>query len=181
MNEYYEVEGDKNIVLLDITGNKNDGEIFIDYEDYERVSNYLWYIKDGYPNQYIATTINKKEIKLHRFLMKVDNRKIIVDHRDRDTFNNRKSNLRKTNSSINNLNASFSKNNTSGRTGVCYNKGVGTRSDKWVAHWQVNEKKKSKSFSIKKYGYEEARLLAEKVRSNIEKKFNITTAINIGK
>jgi len=174
MNTYYETDDD-NVMILEITGNKHDGEIFIDTEDYCKVSKHTWYIKDGSPNKYVAAKINKKTIKLHRFLMDAKSRKEIIDHEDRDTFNNRKYNLRNTNSSTNNLNCSFSKNNISGRTGVYLIKAKGTRSSAWRAQWQVGEKKKTKMFSIEKFG-EEAYDLAVQAREEAEEKYGILTA-----
>jgi hypothetical protein len=56
------------------------------------------------------------------------------------------------------------KNNTSGVTGVRLNKG-----ESWVCTWmdKISKKELTKSFSIKRYGYDEAFNLACKYRKNI--------------
>lgn len=173
MNSY---EVHKDYVKVIVSNTKNEGYFLIDLEDLERVKTRQWSIKDSTntnPHGYVAAKINNKTIKLHRFIMNVSDRKQIVDHINRDVWDNRKSNLRVTDSSSNNLNTSFSKNNMSGRTGVYYKKG--TKGDSWTAQVQNNGKKITKGFAILKYGYEEAYKLAVKQREKWEEEFNINT------
>lgn len=172
MNTYIEKE---NYYEIHITGNKHDGIILIDKEDYDRCKERSWYIKDGNPVKYVACKYKGKTTKLHRYLLNVTDSKVIVDHIDRDTFNNRRNNLRETDSTTNNKNCSMSKNNTSGRTGVYYTESRGTRSDCFKAQVGHGENRKTKSFSIKKYGYDKAYELACKQREEWEKEFNILT------
>ena len=168
MNKYIEKE---NYYIVKVLNTKNEGEFYIDKDDYNKIKNHCWFIKDG--KGYVSAKINNKTVKLHRFLLNVTDKKSIVDHIDRNIFNCRKSNLRITNSTINNTNCSFSKNNTSGRTGVYYTKSK--NKENWRAQATYNNIRKVKSFSIKKYGFKEAYDLACKCRSNWEKEFNITT------
>lgn len=169
------IEIKKDYAIIHITGNKIDGDIIIDIEDVEKIKNHSWYIKEGV-NQYVAAKINNKTIKLHRFLLNITDRKNIVDHIDGNTFNNRKSNLRITNHCNNNLNCKFSKNNSSGRTGVYKIKGRNGRSDAWVAEGRKENKDKKISFSIDKYGNEEAFKLACEAREKWENENNVLTA-----
>jgi len=78
-----------------------------------------------------------------------------VDHQDIDRSNNRIGNLRLVTRKRNLRNSHMSSRNTSGITGVFQYNGY------WVAHWvTLDSRKKSKLFSIKKLGYEEAKQAA---------------------
>jgi AP2 domain len=172
----YEIVNDEYSKLI-ISGNKNNGMILVDTKDVTMLRNHSWYIKDSNnDNHYVACKMNGKTIKLHRFLLGVTERKIIVDHLDGNTFNNRRKNLRKTNSTMNNLNCKFSKNNTSGRTGVRYSEGQGNRSAYFEAQYRINGKSKTKRFSVKKYGYDEAFRLVEQFREEFERENNVLTS-----
>ena len=165
----------KNYAILIIYGNKINGEVFIDLDDLNKIKEHSWYIKDSLNNcHYVASKINGKTIKLHRFILNENNSKIIIDHINRNTLDNRKNNLRKTNYSNNNLNCKFSKNNKSGRTGVRYVIPK-NRSPKWVSQATINKKKFTKDFSVSVYGYQKAKELALKQREKWEKEFNILT------
>lgn len=103
----------------------NSGEsFFFDKEDYETVSNYCWHLSaDGY----VASNTSTGLIKLHRLLFNFP--KDPIDHKDRNKLNNRKENLRVVSNRQNAINSSVKKNNTSGITGVYFDKSR----DKWVA------------------------------------------------
>ena len=104
-------------------------EFIIDKEDYEIAKQYCWHItKSGYV---VANSKNgsNRIIWLHRLLMNVKSNDIYVDHRDWDKSNNRKKNLRVATKSENNINIKRKSNNTSGYTGVTFNK----RSHKYIA------------------------------------------------
>ena len=67
-----------------------DGTKFkIDVCDYELIKDYVWHLS----NNYITSKVNGKQIKLHRFLLSPKEYEE-VDHKDRDTLNNRRNNLR---------------------------------------------------------------------------------------
>lgn len=59
-------------------------------EDYPRVMKYSWYYRDGYA----LAKINRKEIRMHRYIMDVADPEMIVDHKDRNRLNNTRENLR---------------------------------------------------------------------------------------
>ena len=71
-------------------------DIQIDDEDFEKVSQYSWYAsKDNRTDRYYIKTrlTNGKVLLLHRYIMNAPKGKI-VDHKDRDPLNNKKTNLR---------------------------------------------------------------------------------------
>jgi len=127
---------------IDIKGYR----VLIDEEDYEKVMKYKWYINKCkieryslyyfYANTYING--KRKDIRLHRYLMDcVPNDGKIVDHKDGNTLDCRKSNLRICSLTENNRNRRISRNNTSGFKGVSYFK----RDDNYMAQITVDKKK----------------------------------------
>ena len=83
-------------IVLYGRNNKEKGRAIIDVDDVEKVSQYKWHLTK---NGYIATTINRKRVKLHRFIMNVwknecDYNSNVIDHINRNPLDNRKSNLR---------------------------------------------------------------------------------------
>lgn len=157
-----------NKAILQIRGNKHDGDIIIDIGDIDRVKNHSWYIKDGNPTKYVAAKIDSKTVKLHRFIMKVSDRKQIIDHIDRNSFNNQKTNLRICTHAENNRNTSIRPSNKSGRMGVRKVEKQGTGGPAWLAEIRINGKRKLKVFTISKYGEENAYNLACKQRNDWE-------------
>ena len=79
---------------------------------------------------------------MHRLVVNADNDKL-VDHKNHNTFDNRKSNLRIVDKSQNMMNRRIAKNNTSGVTGITWR----NDSNKWRVRIQVN----NKSISIGSY------------------------------
>jgi hypothetical protein len=92
-------------MVIEIKGYK----VEIDDEDAGRVTAHSWWVSsspemDGHVICF-STKIGKKIIKLHRFLMG-DPPGLVVDHRDGNRLNNRKSNLRVCTVQENNMNIS---------------------------------------------------------------------------
>ena len=80
-------------------------------------------------------------------------------------------NLRWCTSSENNRNTTISKKNTSGTKGISFNE---TRNS-WRAHWRDNNfKQKFRSFSVNKYGADQAKQLAIDYRKAMEIECNYT-------
>lgn len=103
----------------------NNNEFYFDLEDYDKIKNYCWHIdSDGY----VVCTSNNKCFYMHRVVSNaVDNED--VDHKNHLTYDNRKENLRKCSTSQNLMNANIRSDNTSGHTGVYWNK----NRNKWMS------------------------------------------------
>lgn len=175
MNTYIKKEG---YYELHITGNKNNGIILIDEEDYDKVKKYTWYIEENRKDDfYVRSKIKYKHTSLHRYILDISDKEDVVDHIDRNTFNNRKSNLRIVDRSTNSRNLSMNKNNKSGRTGVRLEVDKRTGVSNWRAQFGGKSlgNFKQKSFSIKKYGNDEAYRLACQQREEWEKEYNVLT------
>lgn len=118
------------------TSNTNK-QFYFDKEDYDKIKINCWY-EDNY-GYAVSRNINKigksVNIKMHRLIMNDFSNKVI-DHINHNTLDNRKQNLRIVTRVQNQMNMSKRKDNTSGFTGVHFNK----RSDKWMATIQVNYK-----------------------------------------
>ena len=89
-------------------------------------------------------------------------------------MNNRKSNLRIVSRSINSTNAKPRTESKSGIRGVYFRKErPGVAKASWICEWSINGKRHSKSFSIAKYGEEEAFRLACSLREEKMKEMKI--------
>lgn len=80
----------------------------------------------------------------------------VVDHLNGDPSDNRIENLRICSNADNARNKKKQNNNTSGVPGVSYHRGK----NNWVAVLKIHEKVMERSFSAKKYGFEQAKNLA---------------------
>lgn len=109
-------------------------KVKIDNEYVEKCSKLTWHYAKNKDSKYIQTRIKGKMIKLHRYIMNIDNSNIIVDHKNRNTLDNRKDNLRVCNYQENSFNKSIRSDNTSGVVGVDYNKNA----KKWRAKIKYN-------------------------------------------
>ena len=110
-------------------------EFYFDLEDYDKIKNNCWCItNEGY---FISTERGNrtKFVYLSRTIMNVTDNTYDVDHINHNLADNRKSNLRIVTRTQNNMNRSLQSNNTSGVTGVCFDK----KADKWCARITVNK------------------------------------------
>lgn len=95
----------------------------VDDKDYDYLMQWKWRINRGKSGDYAARTAwagykIRKKITMHRLLMNVDNPKIQVDHKDRNTLNNQKSNLRICTNAQNTRNRKSAEGSTSKYLGV---------------------------------------------------------------
>ena len=137
--------------MSSVTIKTKDGRDFIiSEEDFNRVSQFNWTVRingrkkdKGYKGkEYIGrrtTTHNRRQIMilLHRFIMEVEDPKLQVDHKNGNTFDNRRENLRICTNSQNSKNriASTIDNKVSKYKGVSKDK-----SGKWYARIRVEYK-----------------------------------------
>lgn len=104
----------------------NNGEIktfIIDSKDYEFISIRNWYINES---GYVISWMDKKHIRLHRLIIN-PNDGFDIDHINGNTLDNRRKNLRICTRQQNSMNQKNHSNNTSGKSGVTFNK----KSKKW--------------------------------------------------
>lgn len=137
------------IVLLNKDGEEC-GRALIDLEDVDKVKDIKWYLSHGYAKN------SNSNLLIHRLVMDCPDDKV-VDHINHNTLDNRKSNLRICTKYENSKNAQLSKNNTSGTTGVYWNK----LKNKWQAGIKVNYKQIHLGYFDTKEEAVEARKQAE--------------------
>lgn len=113
-------------------------KILIDEEDYERIIFENWYINNIKENGdvYFSGFINNKKIKLHRFIINIYDPKIMVDHKNCNTLDNRKINLRACTQNENQRNCRKHKDNRTGFKGIYYQQDA----KKYHAQIMVNSK-----------------------------------------
>lgn len=126
-------------------GYTNKGEKFyIDEIDYELVKDYKWFIdNNGYV---VAHQDNNSFLYMHRLIMGMNkDNQLEVDHirGDKTTNDNRRINLRITTHSENQMNRKKQSNNTSGVTGVWYNKSR--------CRWMAEIVAKGKKYNLGQY------------------------------
>lgn len=113
----------------------------IDDEDYEIVSQYKWF----YNERYAKTTIHYKKVYLHKFIINPP-AGYLVDHKDGNTLNNTRNNLRICTHVGNCQNRPGKTNSTSTYKGVSLFRSKKKIKDKvytyqaWQAHIMVNGK-----------------------------------------
>lgn len=106
-------------------------EFYFDLEDYDKIKGYTWYIdNDGYVKA--CELKQHKNILLHRVILSYPN--CLIDHINHKKFDNRKFNLREVTNSQNAMNHTINSNNTSGVSGVNWDKSL----QKWRARITVN-------------------------------------------
>jgi hypothetical protein len=95
----------------------------VDDEDYEWLSQWRWYANEQCPGRFYAERCymgddgRKVHPKMHRVIMGAPSN-ALVDHRDGDSLNNQRYNLRVCTKSQNLCNRSATRSNTSGYKGV---------------------------------------------------------------
>jgi hypothetical protein len=150
-------------------------------EDFERVSQYKWSAlvsKDKYTvygrRNIIKENGKRTSLLLHRFILKIEDPSVEVDHKDNDGLNCQRHNLRKCTQSQNQHNRKTRDRNTSGA------KGVDKQNGKWRARIGIEGKSVNlglfSTLEKASKAYDEAALLLHKEFSNI----NALGAANAG-
>jgi hypothetical protein len=149
MKNNYKISEDNKYIIIYLKTRKGEiSQTLIDIEDFEKVNKYrgTFFQKfDKYVNGYYAViciylgTENKKPqyniVRLNRIVMDCYDKDKLVDHILGDTLDNRKNNLRITDSSTNAFNRQrINSNNKSGYRNVC------KIDNKWCVQLQINGK-----------------------------------------
>lgn len=145
---------ERNGYIVGFTSNTNE-EFYLDSFNYELAKQYCWYAHtydDGYRRLEAKDTKNDKVISMAQLFGCKG-----YDHNNRNTFDNRMQNLRPATFSENARNTSLAKNNSSGITGVGWNKAI----NKWRARIQVDYNQIELGFFTNKTDAIIARLCAE--------------------
>lgn len=105
-------------MILQLRNNKT---TIIDDDDFDKIKNFYWYENDGYikaclPRK-LSDTNKKKILYLHRIILGAKENEL-VDHKNHDTTDNRKENLRICDKRLNTANAKNFRKNKSGACGV---------------------------------------------------------------
>lgn len=130
-------------------------EFYFDMEDYDKIKDYCWF--ENVHNKYHSLQawnigIGGPIVMAHILVGKY------YDHKDRNPLNNRRYNLREATYSQNTSNRGIMKHNTSGVTGVNFDK----KRNKWRARIQINKTRIDLGLYEKKDDAIIARLRAEK-------------------
>ena len=151
-------------------------QFYFDKKDYDLIKNHCWHIKKDVG--YVMTNIDRKLVRMHRFILGLTNKDDVdVDHINHNENDNRRCNLRITTHSNNNKNTKLNCKNTSGYTGVCYEK----RRQRWFAQIVVDghnkylgsSKNKEDAIKLRKaaeekyfgeYSYDNSMCVAEQIK-----------------
>lgn len=112
----YIIDGDVAYIILRNDKHEETGMAIVDAEDLERVIQYKWRLGTW---DYAE---NKEVGLMQRFILNEYNSKNIPDHINRNTLDNRKENLRIADKSLNAVNTGIRTSNTSGVTGISWDK-----------------------------------------------------------
>ena len=91
-------------------------EFYFDLEDYDKIKDYCWCFNDQ--DYVVAHNKSGNNIRLHRLILNINNKDIIIDHKNRRKNDNRKSNLRIATKSENAMNRPTDIRSTTGYKGV---------------------------------------------------------------
>lgn len=142
--------------IIKINSHNSTIDVIIDKDDLEKVKPYTWSLS----GKYIYNC--KHKILLHRLIMNEEKTNIWIDHINHNTFDNRKSNLRKVSPSQNAMNRRI--NNKLGVKGIYINE-----FGKYVAQIELNYKR----MNLGTYNtIEEAIIARNNAEKNLFKNYN---------
>lgn len=105
----------------------------VDDEDYEYLNRWKWFAHKRNNAFYATRKYLNKQVSMHRQIMNAGDISILVDHKDRNSLNNTKQNLRLCNRSQNNANTKPRKGSLSKYIGVSLFKKTKNSKGKWRA------------------------------------------------
>ena len=135
---YIEILEDHAEIFLIDKNNEICAKALIDLDDVDKVKNIKWHRSDLQRSTYYCLSNDSEWKRIHRLIMGVTDKNIVVDHINHNGLDNRKSNLRICTSGQNTCNCLTSKNNKSGHKGVYWSK----ERKKWCAQISINNKTK---------------------------------------
>lgn len=94
----------------------------VDDADYEALARHRWFYAHGYAIRHDGPRANRRTVRMHREIMGADDSEV-VDHANHNRLDNRRTNLRKTNQTLNVANIGTLKPNASGFKGVSKQRG----------------------------------------------------------
>ncbi len=119
-------------------GGNNDKYALVDNVDFEWLNQWKW----SYSGRYACRAFRKDgkthTIRMHRLINNTPDG-LFTDHINQNKLDNRRSNLRTADRSLNMLNRPRFKNNTSGYRGIDYNRAKG----KWRFRLQIQKKQQT--------------------------------------
>ena len=104
----------------------------VDDEDFERLNIYKWYVSQGSKTKY-SYAKNSAVGSMARFIMNCPSNKL-VDHKNHNTLDNQRHNLRICGKRENKQNAKLHNNSSSQYKGICWNK----RQNAWTARIKLS-------------------------------------------
>lgn len=126
------------IQVFVLKNNKTYGSFIFDYEDYDKVKDFIWYFdKDGY-------IISTKGVRIHNLLIN-PSKGLEVDHFNRLKWDNRRCNLNIVDRTNNNYNQNVKRNNTSGLIGISFYKKTG----QWESYLRYKDVSNRRRFPTK--------------------------------
>lgn len=122
----------------------------VDDDDYEFLSQYKWHL-DRHPHNLYAKRNSlaseglgrRMRFPMHRIIMKVTDKNIVIDHKDGNGLNNQKSNLRICSHPQNMMNRKPNKNGVSRYKGVYY--------DKDAKRWRAGVALNNRTYSVGRF------------------------------
>jgi hypothetical protein len=147
-------------------------ECFVDDEDFEYLNQWKWKLLVSYNSVYAVRTISKylgggrmarkykyECLLMHRVIMKLTDRNILVDHKDQNGLNNQKDNLRTCTKAENNRHVNSHKD-------AMYSKYLGVSFDKRRGKWVSSITYKSKLINLGRFDLEKDAALAYNRKAN---------------
>ena len=128
---------DESYRLIPLTQGQN---AIVDAADFEWLSQWNWYAAwSKFTHSFYARrqTADNRTVRMHRIILRCKRSDEEGDHKNHNTLDNRRNNLRKCTHPQNGRNAQKSRCNTSGYKGVTWDKDWG----KWVASIVVNRRR----------------------------------------
>ena len=174
INQY--IKYDDYVKLHIIRTNGEEIDTIFSIEDYDFISQFRWTFKHDNKNDAprIRATSGPYVGKDMSTILLGGSAEMPIDHINRDTLDNTRSNLRKVSRSMNATNARPRIESKTGIRGVYFRKErPGVAKASWICEWSEEGKRHSKSFSIAKYGDEEAFNLACSLREEKMKEMKI--------